>query len=413
MGFGRYSCHPAIPAGTAFGATGAAMSHGQWGRLQRLADFFSRKEARVGTTVLGEPEQGRIFPFGEVLAMAFPRSQSPDGITRFSIVVNNYNYATYLTEALESAIAQMVEGDELIVVDDGSTDNSRAVLRQYQAEHGIRVIEQENQGQVCAVKAGIAASSGDVVVLLDSDDYFLDGYLDRLRKTYVGHPHISFVFCKARVVGCHGADSEPMRRIMDRNELTPGDVGLTRWAALLFNEFVGVPTSGNSLRRSLAMRAIEFPGGERAIITIPPWLSRILRIPRTEQEKSGYTADGVIVRCASILQSPKYYEERPGFAYRIHGANTYASIPGVGRYYLRYKRKKQFTALAKQHFGLVAPPTATELREEILGRSFNRKWLRRVTIRFKYCCAILASRGSTTEKLVALTAAIGYRPRNS
>ena len=105
----------------------------------------------------------------------------PAGWPRLSIVVNNYIYAQYLPEALGSVIRQMIEGDELIVVDDGSTDGSSALLREFARDYGIRFIEQANCGQMGTVRTGIKAAQGDVVVLLDSDDYFLEGYLQRLR----------------------------------------------------------------------------------------------------------------------------------------------------------------------------------------------------------------------------------------
>ncbi|HEY6131528.1 MAG TPA: glycosyltransferase family A protein, partial [Halioglobus sp.] len=176
---------------------------------------------------------------------------------RLSIVVNNYNYARYLPDALDSVIRQRHSQDELIVVDDGSTDESLAILRQYELEHGITLIQQENQGQVHAVRTGIAAAQGDVVVLLDSDDCYLDGYLDRLRRIYTTHPDVSFVFSNAQLGGESDSGCRKVRKTLDRLELTPGPVGTTRWAALLFHEFVGVPTSGNSLRREMANQAIS------------------------------------------------------------------------------------------------------------------------------------------------------------
>lgn len=330
---------------------------------------------------------------------------------RLSIVVNNYNYARYLPEALDSVIRQLHEGDELIVVDDGSTDESSAVLSQYQAEHGIRVIEQENHGQMRTVRVGIEAAQGDIVVLLDSDDYFLDGYLDRLRHIYIEHPEISYVFCNAQLGGDSAAGSNSMRGILDRMELTPGRVGTTKWATLLFHEFVGIPTSGNSLHRTLANSIITLPAIVDETSILSPRLAGLLGISKIEQQKSGFTADGVIVRSASLLQAIKYYDERPGFMYRIHGSNKYASTNRLGRWYLRRRRKKVFRAMVAHYFGLSTVPTAEELREEILGRSFGRRRFRRLYIRGNYCREILVSRGSLVQKLAALVAALGLHRR--
>jgi len=333
------------------------------------------------------------------------------GRLRLSIVVNNYNYARYLPEALDSVIRQMQYGDELIVVDDGSTDESPAILRQYEVKHGIRLIQQENQGQMRAVRVGIEVARGDIVVLLDSDDYFLDGYLDRLRHIYNEYPEISYVFCNALLGGDSDAGSKSMRGILDRMELTPGKVGPTKWATLLFHEFVGIPTSGNSLHRSLANSIITLPAIVDETSVLPPRLAGLLGISKIEQQKSGFTADGVIVRSASLLQSLKYYDERPGFMYRIHGSNKYASTNRLGRWYLRRRRKKVFREMVAQYFVLSTVPTAMDLREEILGRSLVKHRFRRIFIRGNYCRAILASRGSLVQKVTAMAAALGFHRR--
>jgi len=329
-------------------------------------------------------------------------------VPRLSIVVNNYNYARYLPEALDSAIRQLRHGDEIIVVDDGSTDDSPAVLQHYKGEHGITVIQQENHGQMRTVRAGIEAARCDIIVLLDSDDYFLDGYLDRLRHIYMAHPDVSYVFCNAVLGGDSTVGSNSMRGILNRMELTPGEVGTTKWATLLFHEFVGVPTSGNSLHRSLANDIITLPATVDETSIVSSRIAGLLGISKIEQKKSGFTADGVIVRSASLLQSRKYYDDRPGFLYRIHGSNKYASTNRLGRWYLRRRLKKVFKGVVSRHFGLTAVPTAVELREEILGRSFGRHWFRRIFIRGNYCRAILTSKGSLMQKVTALKAALGF-----
>src|SRR5438128_12254393 len=84
------------------------------------------------------------------------------------IVVNNYNYGRFLREAIESALAQAYEHVSVIVVDDGSTDDSREVI----ATFGDRIVPvlKENGGQASACNAGFAHSKGDIVVFRDADD---------------------------------------------------------------------------------------------------------------------------------------------------------------------------------------------------------------------------------------------------
>src|SRR3954451_20463787 len=85
-----------------------------------------------------------------------------------SIVIDNYNYARFLPEAIESALAQTYPDTEVIVVDDGSTDDSREIIASYGSR--VRPVLKTNGGQASAFNAGFAASRGDVVLFLDSDD---------------------------------------------------------------------------------------------------------------------------------------------------------------------------------------------------------------------------------------------------
>jgi Glycosyl transferase family 2 len=88
-----------------------------------------------------------------------------------SIIINNYNYARFLREVIESALGQTYPRTEVIVVDDGSTDHSREII----AEYGGRIVPvlKENGGQASACNAGFAASRGSVVFYVDADDLLL------------------------------------------------------------------------------------------------------------------------------------------------------------------------------------------------------------------------------------------------
>lgn len=101
----------------------------------------------------------------------------------FSIVIPTFNYAGYLSRALESILAQEGEDFEIIVVDDGSTDNTEAVVREYEArsQGKVRYVIQENQGPAAARNHGIRLSTGQYVLFLDADDALLSGALARFR----------------------------------------------------------------------------------------------------------------------------------------------------------------------------------------------------------------------------------------
>ncbi len=94
------------------------------------------------------------------------------GMPRFSIIVPVYNVEKYLGECLESIAAQDFEDYEIVIVDDGSTDESAAVYSRFAAEADarVRIVKQENKGLLAARRTGIAASQGEYLCHVDGDD---------------------------------------------------------------------------------------------------------------------------------------------------------------------------------------------------------------------------------------------------
>jgi glycosyltransferase involved in cell wall biosynthesis len=93
-----------------------------------------------------------------------------------SVIIDNYNYARFLREAIDSALAQTYPHREIIVVDDGSTDDSRDIIRSYGDK--IKPIFKENGGQASAFNAGWRQAGGDLILFLDSDDKLFDNCLE-------------------------------------------------------------------------------------------------------------------------------------------------------------------------------------------------------------------------------------------
>lgn len=109
-----------------------------------------------------------------------------------SAVIPTYNYARFLPRAVESALAQTWPSMEVIVVDDGSTDETPQVLDRY-AER-IRVVRQQNQGLCAARNAGIAAAGGEFIALLDSDDWWEPMKTERQMPKFE-EPEVGLVYC--------------------------------------------------------------------------------------------------------------------------------------------------------------------------------------------------------------------------
>jgi glycosyltransferase involved in cell wall biosynthesis len=109
-----------------------------------------------------------------------------------SILINNYNYGRYLGSAIDSALSQNHAPTEVVVVDDGSTDNSREVIAGYGDR--IRVVLKENGGQASAFNAGFAACRGEVICFLDSDDYFHANKVQEVVGAMSANPDAGWVF---------------------------------------------------------------------------------------------------------------------------------------------------------------------------------------------------------------------------
>ncbi len=94
----------------------------------------------------------------------------------FSIIIPTYNRANMLTKAIESVLAQTYDNWELIIIDDGSTDNTKEVISSYKSNK-IIYIYQKNQKESVARNKGIDTAKGDYICFLDDDDYYLDSFL--------------------------------------------------------------------------------------------------------------------------------------------------------------------------------------------------------------------------------------------
>jgi glycosyltransferase involved in cell wall biosynthesis len=103
-----------------------------------------------------------------------------------SVVIPTYNRAGCLREAVDSVLAQEFRGFELIVVDDGSTDETPRLLQGY--GDAIRGLRQKNRGVSAARNAGVAAARGDLIAFLDSDDIWLRGKLACQVEFFRQHP---------------------------------------------------------------------------------------------------------------------------------------------------------------------------------------------------------------------------------
>lgn len=96
-----------------------------------------------------------------------------------SVIIPSYNQSQYLNSAISSVLDQTIKAYEIIVVDDGSTDDSLAVAKSYEAE-GVKVISQVNKGLSSARNTGIMNATGDYCLMLDADDILVETAIERI-----------------------------------------------------------------------------------------------------------------------------------------------------------------------------------------------------------------------------------------
>ena len=175
---------------------------------------------------------------------------------RVSIVVTSYNYARFLETTIDSALKQEWPDIEVIVVDDGSTDDSRAVIEGY----GDRVtpLFQQNQGQSAAISAGFELVTGEVVIFLDSDDVLLPDLVGRIMPVFKADPAVAWVHWPMQVI-----DGQGQR--LDRTlppagyELAAGDLAPH---VVKFRNFLWNPTSASAYRTEKMPPVFPIPTGD-------------------------------------------------------------------------------------------------------------------------------------------------------
>jgi glycosyltransferase involved in cell wall biosynthesis len=107
--------------------------------------------------------------------------------TAFSVVIPLYNKEATIERALRSVLSQTVQDFEIVVVNDGSTDNGQVIIESI-TDPRIRLIHQKNQGVSAARNRGVAEATHDLIAFLDADDEWLPEFLETMRRLYLRYP---------------------------------------------------------------------------------------------------------------------------------------------------------------------------------------------------------------------------------
>jgi glycosyltransferase involved in cell wall biosynthesis len=139
------------------------------------------------------------------LAMQNESSPSPIGgpAPRVTVIIPTYNRAALLGEAIKSVLMQRFTNWELIVVDDGSTDATRALLETFH-DARLRLLRQPHRGISSAMNLGLSAARGEYIARLDSDDIWQPDMLSTMVSLLDGRPEIGVVYCKGQAMDING-----------------------------------------------------------------------------------------------------------------------------------------------------------------------------------------------------------------
>jgi hypothetical protein len=215
-----------------------------------------------------------------------------------SIIITNHNYARFLPEAIASALAQTHPACEVIVVDDGSTDDSRAVLERFP---DVCAIFQENRGQAGAFNAGLRQASGDAIIFLDADDRLEPGTAALVADVLDRHPSVAKVMYRLRVIAEDGTPTGEVKPIAH----VPVRTGDLRPYVLRFPfDMPWMATTGNA-----------FPAAA---------LAKIFPIPEADYPLG---ADWYLSNLTPLLGEVAFLDEIGG-SYRVHAANRYERTLG-------------------------------------------------------------------------------------
>jgi glycosyltransferase involved in cell wall biosynthesis len=159
-----------------------------------------------------------------------------------SVVIPCYNQARFLSEAIESVLAQTFGRTEVVVVDDGSTDNTVDVARGY---CGVRCVSQPNQGQGAARNEGLKHTSGKYVVFLDADDRLLPHAFEVGLRCFDAHPEVAFVAGRCVRIDVDG---------VQRHTCHPQLVERNHYIGLLRDNYIWMP--GTVMFRTAVVRNV-------------------------------------------------------------------------------------------------------------------------------------------------------------
>lgn len=228
-----------------------------------------------------------------------------------TVIIINHNYRDYVGQAIESVLGQTRPADQILVVDDGSTDDSQQVIRRYEGQ--VTILAQANAGMMEAANHAFSQCAGELVIFLDADDYLYPNALHAIEAAW--KPGLSKIQWRMDKVGPGGEriGSVPA----ETKQLPTGEV----WKTIVFGgDFIAPPTSGNAIAREVLAKLLPF---KAAVVGSSG--TYFDRLPLDAYLKRKVPFFGDVLSLDAVLS-----------AYRVHGRNG-----GIGKSPYRHPQKRR------------------------------------------------------------------------
>lgn len=237
-------------------------------------------------------------------------------LCEISVIIPVYNIQQHLRECLDSVLGQSYPHLQVICVDDGSTDESPAILAQYaQKDNRVQVIRQQNAGPGAARNTGLEAATGEYVIFLDSDDWFEPDFLEKMVDTAV-REGADVAICRAVEFDTNSGRELPSEWMMKKQYL-PGKLAFApqEMADHLFQFTYGMPWDKFYRRELLTTSGIRYPALKNSedLAFVYPTLLAAKRIAVVDEVLIHHR----INRMASVSNSRCGQPEAPYEAFQI------------------------------------------------------------------------------------------------
>lgn len=250
----------------------------------------------------------------------------------FSVIVINFNYARYLGAAIDSALAQQGVAVEVVVVDDCSTDDSRALIESY-GDRIVACFHAANAGMSASANTGFAASRGNRVLFLDADDYLLPGALATFAEAL--RPGVVQVQARLQLIDSDGRVED----VFPPPE-TPFSTGNVAPALARSGRYQTTVTTGLAFARSALDRVMPIPeaafnrSADGYLATVVPLYGKVVSIetPLGAYRRHAANHSGFAANIATRARWRVDHDEQRYAALRRHGPRagvTIAATPGL------------------------------------------------------------------------------------